>query len=339
MPRFDIINDNEEQCKQEKWKLVRKSTITSSKLNKKGKLEEAEVISIIGNNYKVQTEKGQIIQCRRAGKITAEHSQSQLIATGDKVIIEISEKSEELSTIVQVKKRITSLSRNSIYGNKEDIIAANADKLIIMAATIDPSYNKRLIDRMLIAADMGGLETAICINKMDLAIESLVREDLAVYERLGYKVFYISVEEQQNLQQVYDFINGSITLLSGQSGVGKSSLLNYLYGEKIQKILEISDSSGKGRHTTSNATLVKINENTSIIDTPGIREFGLWGIEAEELALMFDDFEPYRDKCKFIPCTHIHEPKCAVQEALERGEIDEERYQSYLNIYETLLDM
>ncbi len=337
MPRFDIINKNEEQSKHEKWKISRKSTITNEILNKKGSLEAATIISIIGKNYKVQIDANQkIIECRRAGKMTIGHNHSQIIATGDKVIIELSNKSEELSTIVQVLNRSTCLSRNSIYGNKEDVIAANADKLLIVVAAADPFYNKRLIDRMLIAADMGGLQAAICVNKIDLMPIDFLMNDMEVYKKLGIDVFQISVHQQSNLSAIQEFVSNSTTIFSGQSGVGKSSLLNLLYGNSIQKILEISDRSGKGRHTTSNASIIRIDKDTAIIDTPGIREFGLWGIETEELALMFDDFEEYRENCKFVHCTHIHEPKCAVKEAVESNLIDPERYQSYLNIYESL---
>ncbi len=336
MPRFDLINQNEEQSKQEKWKLSKKSSITSDILNKKGKIINGQVISIIGKNYKVQLEDNNIIECRRAGKITSSHNESQLIATGDNVQIEISEKSFDLSTIVKVEERITHLSRNSIYGDKEDIIAANADKLLIIVAAAEPFFNRRLVDRMLISADIGGLESAICINKIDLMPLDFLQNEFKIYESLGKKVFYISVNDNINITEIQDFTQGNITIFSGQSGVGKSSLLNVLYGEHIQRIFQISNRSGKGQHTTSNATLIKLNEKSAIIDTPGIREFGLWGIEPQELALMFDDFEGYRENCKFIHCTHIHEPKCAVIEAVEEGKIDVQRYQSYLNIFDSL---
>lgn len=340
MPRFDIINKDDEISKQEKWKLARKSTITDTKLVKKGSLLAGKVISLVGKNYKVKIDDeifpDKIIECRRAGKMASENSDSQLLAAGDNVIIEYSEKSDELSTIVKVESRTTSLFRKSIYGNKQDIIAANADKLIIMVAAADPFYNTKLVDRMLIAADMGGIEAAICVNKIELMPLEFIKEDFQTYKNLNIPIFYISVHQKLNLEPISEFIYQSTTIFSGQSGVGKSSLLNYLYGEKLQKILEISDKSGKGRHTTSNASLIQVKENTAIIDTPGIREFGLWGIERNELALMFDDFQIFREKCKYNSCTHIHEPKCAVKEAVEAGEINRERYQSYLNIYESL---
>ena len=340
MPRFDIINKDHETQKREKWKITNKRTITSSKLSKKGDLAEGIVTSIIGKNYFVELLDDlefKPIECRRAGKIVVEHNNnSQIVAVGDRVRIELSDKSEELSTIVQVQNRWSSFSRMAIIGRREDVVATNADKILIVAAAAEPFYNKRMLDRMLIAADMGGIQAGLCINKIDMMPMDFLEEDLRVYKELGIPLFFISVHKQLKIDPVREFVLGATTIFSGQSGVGKSSLLNLLYGEELQRILEISDKSGKGRHTTSAATFIRVNPTTNIIDTPGLREFGLWDIKREELPLMFDDFEPFFADCKFMPCTHTHEPGCAVKAGVDSGEIDSERYQSYLNIFETL---
>lgn len=337
MSKFDIINKSEETAKREKFKLANKRTIVRAEAGRKSNLLGGCVVASNGKNYIVKIEgTDNFLECTRAGRISSENPNSQLIAVGDDVAVEIADSEAELASIVQVKKRRTELARMSIYGKKEDIIAANADKLLIVAAACDPFYNRRMIDRMLIAADMGGINAAICINKCEMMPQDFLDEDLQIYRKLNIPLYFTSANKQIGLEGIREYIATGTTIFSGQSGVGKSSLLNLLCGENIQRTLEISEKSGKGRHTTSAATLFEIDENSRIIDTPGLREFGLIGIKKEELPLMFDDFEPFFEKCRFMPCTHTHEPHCAVKAAVENGEIDPERYQSYLNIFESL---
>ncbi len=343
MPKFDFINKKDEMNKQEKWKLSQKRSLLKSKSDKKKSAISAIVSSIVGKNYLVEIENkdGFVeIECIRAGTITTHNVDTQIIAVGDKVKILYDEPDIncEIGTIIEVEHRDSWLSRTSIIGEKEDVVAANCQRMVIMMAAADPFYNRRVIDRFLIAAVAGGIEPAICINKTELMPIDLLEKDMAPYKKMGIEVFFISAHLNKNIKQISEYIKNHTTAFSGPSGVGKSTLLNLLYGDDIQKISEISERTGKGRHTTSTAKFIRFDEDTCIIDTPGVREFGLWNIQKEELPTYFSDFAPYYDNCKFTPCSHTHEPNCAVKSAVENSEIDSERYQSYLNIFESLKD-
>ena len=242
----------------------------------------------------------------------------------------------EIGTIIEVEERNSWLSRASIIGEREDVVAANCERMLIIMAAADPFYNRRLIDRFLVSAVAGGVEPAICINKSELMPAKILKEDLEPYKQMGIELFFVSAHQNKNIEKIREYIKNHITAFSGPSGVGKSTLLNLLFGDDIQKISEVSERTGKGRHTTSTAKFIRFDEDTCIIDTPGVREFGLWNIDKAELATYFIDFAPFYDNCKFKPCTHIHEPNCAVKDAVETDEIDSERYQSYLNIFDSL---
>lgn len=283
------------------------------------------------------------IECFIGGTLITQYKDASLAAVGDEVDFQVEEYNDSYSglqtgTILKINKRGSKISRKAaVKSYKEHVIATNSDQLLILGSFTTPDYNKKLIDRFYISSIYGGLKPAICINKMDLCPEhEIVEEDLEIYTELEVPIFFISVEQNEGLEEIKKFLKDKRTVFAGQSGVGKSSLVNYLLGNKVQAINEISERTGKGQHTTSFNKMFDLPFGGQIIDTPGIREFGIWGIEQHELALYFDDFDEFSEHCKYQPCSHIHEPGCRVAEAAEEGIIDPERYISYVNIYESI---
>ena len=300
---------------------------------------KGRVVAISGKNYIVKDLSANLgeFECTRAGTIKTLHKNASLIVVGDYVnYIKDNDGNDNLGRITAVAERKTWLSRKPLIGSREDIIAANADSLLIIMSTDYPPYNKRLIDRLIVAAKIGNLEPVICINKIDLFEDELIYDDLQVYSDLQYPVLYTSAKTGRGLNELRNYIDKHEVIFAGPSGVGKSSILNHLFGKDIQKVKEISKRTTKGRHTTSFSRLLQLNSKTSIIDTPGFREFGIVNIEKIELGLYFDDFLPFYENCKFMPCSHTHEPGCAVKDAVTKGLIDYERYESYLNIYDSI---
>jgi ribosome biogenesis GTPase len=290
------------------------------------------------------------------GTLITPNKKSSLVVVGDEVyfIIDshqnestvfdetISESGYETGVIVAVEERKNSLARKVPGKSKrEHIIAANADYLLLIMSAFQPQYNRRLIDRFLVAAELGGLNFAICINKIDLVHKDdldILKEDFIPYMELGVETYFVSVDKDLHLDEVDEFLDGKRVILSGPSGVGKSSMVNYLLGDSIQTVNEISERTQKGQHTTSSVRMFDLDDDTQIIDTPGVREFGISGLDKEELSLYFHEFDSYFPNCKYPQCSHIHEPNCAVTEAVENGEIDYQRYESYVNLFSTLED-
>ncbi|MBK7987305.1 MAG: ribosome small subunit-dependent GTPase A [Ignavibacteria bacterium] len=279
------------------------------------------------------------IECKAAGIIISEHQDASLIAVGDKVGIELqNNETSYTGTIVRVAQRYTRLSRVIAAKHKtEQVVVSNIDQLIIVMAAAEPFFNVRLIDRYLIAADKGDLEPIICINKVDLMPLDFIKEQLSVYTTLGIQIVLTSVKQKVGLSELDEILCNKSSVLSGPSGVGKSSLTNALLGENAQNTRNVSETSSKGMHTTSFVKMFALKNDGYLVDTPGLREFAIWDLSLDELPFYFTEFENFRHNCKFNTCTHIHEPDCAVIEAVHEGLIHPERYQSYCNIRESLL--
>lgn len=281
--------------------------------------------------------------CIVSGTVDIPHS-STIVAVGDVVWVvpeaERNQQGDVLAQIVRVEERGTLLSRKAAgKAQKEQVLVSNVDRLAVVMSAISPSYNKRLIDRYLIAADKGDLEACIVINKLDLFPKEYIRDlydDFSVYrDMLQLPVFFVSSKNGTGIEELQEHLQHGATLLSGPSGVGKSSLINTLTDSRL-RIGSISEKYDKGTHTTTSSIWLPLPHGGALIDSPGIREFACWELSKDELPWYFEEFTPFAERCKFTPCTHTHEPGCAVKQAVDDGLLDEERYVSYLNLRETI---
>ena len=252
-----------------------------------------------------------------------------VIAPGDQVYVE---NEGDIPWIRGVAVRKSKLSRPGAghATASEQVIAANVDHLIVVAAAADPPFRPGLVDRYLIAAQTGGIEPLLCISKMDLVPGP--PEELELYKGLGIRTFCVSCLTGAGLDEMRVALRGTTSVLSGHSGVGKSSLLNKLDPELRLHTQPISGHTGRGQHTTTGGRLYELAGETLIIDTPGIRALGLWEVTPEEVSFYFPDLAEHAASCKFRDCTHTHEPECAVRTAAESGDLNPARVASYLRI-------
>ncbi len=257
------------------------------------------------------------------------------IVTGDTVVWRAG--SEQTGVIETVLPRHSLLQRPDSYGNLK-AVAANIDNLVIVASPLPMTY-PILIDRYLVAAENMGIEPVILMNKKDLIHadnEATIHALLAEYQQLGYEVLYASATESHGLDALQAFLNQRNTVFVGQSGVGKSSLIQALLPNLELRIGEISDANRKGKHTTTTAQLFHLPSGGNLIDSPGIREFGLWHMTEDELLTGFRELHPLIGQCKFRNCRHENEPGCAVLAAVAEGSISQDRFGNYLKLRESL---
>ena len=256
------------------------------------------------------------------------------IAVGDR--IKFTKLDEKSGVIEELLPRSNKISRPTKWGPlKERIIAANVDQIVAVVSTKEPSLKTGLIDRMLLVAEREYVRSVICINKIDLIKKEDIRTEIETYKNLRYCVHIVSAKTGEGVDELRNTLKGKFSVFLGQSGVGKSAVLNALQPGLNLKVREISEYSGKGKHTTSYVASVPCDFGGVIADTPGFRDFGLWGIEKEDAGGLFREFRRYAGKCKFSPCFHIHEPDCAVKDAYKRGAIAASRYENYVRIYES----
>lgn len=312
-------------------KATKRGRVVSSKGRDWYVIEDGTQSNVIGEYHDT-------IACHVGGLVLTENEDdTTLIVVGDYVRYQPDE-TEPKGVIVEIEKRTSFLERKTA-GNRSDtqVLVSNVDQAIIVHAAAEPFYSRRSIDRYLISADQGELSPILVINKIDLMVKQMLEEDLIVYsDILGIPVVFTSVEKNQGIEELLQLCAGKTSVIVGPSGVGKSSLVNAMFGEEIQLTGEISDKYQKGKHTTTTASLLALPDSGCLIDTPGLREFGVSNVLVEELPFFFHDFDEFYPNCKFLPCTHTHEPNCAVKAAVEEGLIDEQRYDSYLKILESL---
>lgn len=298
-------------------------------------LKQGIVTKSTGKHYQVFVD-DEFYTCVIRGKIRlAGIKSTNPVAVGDVVNID---GDDEVKKIISVEERKNHLVRKSVNLSKQQhVIGANIDEAILLITHKFPETLDAFIDRFLVATEAYGIETRIVLNKIDL-LEGELLEDaedrLAYYNAIGYKTSIISVETGYGLEDLAEAVKDKTIIFSGNSGVGKTSLLNKLQEGLTLRTSEISDSHGQGMHTTTHAEMIFTDFGARIIDSPGIKGFGLTGIEKEEYRNYFRDFRRYDSECKFHNCIHLNEPKCAVKEALENGEILHTRYLSYLGLVE-----
>jgi ribosome biogenesis GTPase len=258
--------------------------------------------------------------------------QTMKLAVGDRVRLEHDPHAQAWA-IDEILPRRSRLARRSPGGGKgERVIAANIDQVLIMFAAAKPEPHPRMLDRFLVIAEANDLGARVVVNKIELVDDARAR--FGDYERAGYPVHYISVKQEIGLQDVRDALAGQVSVISGPSGVGKSSLLNALFPGLGLRVSEISESVNKGRHTTVGAFLHPLPADTggAVVDTPGLREIGLWEFPIERLDSCFPELRAHRQECRFADCSHLSEPGCAVRDALGRGDVSAARYDSYVKL-------
>ncbi len=292
----------------------------------------------INNIYTVQVN-GALLICRIKGKVLkTEKKFYNPIAAGDNVEILPDPLSPGNAWIVGRLERKSSLIRWNKKKKAVQVMAANADLLFCIASSRSPPFRPRFVDRVLISGEAGSLEPVIIINKCDLGLDRETKERLAAYRDIGFPVIYCSALTGMGIPVLRKAIKNKTAVFAGQSGVGKSALINALDAGLNLRVGEISSKYNRGVHTTNYAVMVSLKNGTRIIDTPGIREFEITGVSPRELQHYFREFAPYAARCSYHACLHLNEPDCAVREALEKDRIHPDRYESYLRLYDAIND-
>ena len=274
--------------------------------------------------------------CRVRGRL---HSKTRdergPVAAGDRVGVRATAPGE--GVVEEREPRTSKLSRAGIdtRSNEEQVVAANVDAILVVLALREPPLRLGFIDRLLVVAAWEGLTAALVLNKVDLAEPGEIDAVAGPYREIGYRVFTTHAVAGEGVAMIREALAGRSTVVVGQSGVGKSTLLNAIQPGLGIATASVSASTSKGRHTTTAAQLHRLADGGFVVDTPGVREFGLWGIERSELASLFPEMRDLVGRCRFNGCEHTHEPGCAIKAAVGAG-IDERRYESYTRILETI---
>ncbi len=288
------------------------------------------VIRVHGLESIVESDDGRRIRCgvRRLLKTLAIEGRN-VLAVGDRVWFRPSGQDQGL--IEKVDARHGTITRG--YRHREHVIAANIDQILIVSSFEQPGLKLPLIDRYLISAEKGGVRPIIVLNKADLVDLADYQWVIGLYSQLGYETFPTSASDGRGIARLRAILSEGTTAFSGQSGVGKSSLLNKIQPGLNLRVGEVSGWTSKGKHTTTNAELIRLESGGYVVDTPGLRQFELWGVEPAEIEGYFIEFRPYIPLCKFPDCSHTHETDCAVKDAVRSGQIHMGRYESYLKLY------
>lgn len=302
--------------------------------------QTAVVLQGTGGIWHVRTQDGgeEDLKVSMRGRIKRESEDYLKLAVGDRVRLE-RDAPDSAWAIAEVLPRKSQLARRapgSGYG--ERIVAANVDQVMVVFAMVKPEPNLAMLDRFLVIAEANDLSARIVINKVDLAGEAGARRLVSDYAKAGYPLHFTSVKQNMGLAELRSALENRTTVLSGPSGVGKSSLLNTLFPGLNLRVGEISESVNKGRHTTVGALLHHLSGDSYVVDTPGLREVGMWGLDPDSLDECFPEFAPLLSLCRFTDCTHTAEPGCKIRDAVAKREISEARYESYRKLREELTE-
>ncbi len=324
-----------------KGKITRKRTVAGAEIIEDGAgtmvlLDFDRTVCRLGRVLRVQgllsivrDEEGAIFQCatRRLLKTLAT-DQRHVVAAGD--IVWFRPEGREEGIIERVEPRHGVVSRTS--RGRQHVLVANVDQLIIVTSAAEPRIKPNLIDRFLVTAEKAEIRPTICINKIDLIEPAHLMPLAGVYAQLGYDVLLLSAVTGMGVDRLRGRLMGEESVVTGQSGVGKSSLLNAVEPGLHLRVQTVSEETQKGRHTTTTAELIPLSFGGYVVDTPGIRQFQLWDVIPEEVAGFFRELRPYVSRCRFPDCTHTHEEDLAVKDAVADGWIDARRYESYVQI-------
>jgi ribosome biogenesis GTPase len=288
------------------------------------------VLRVHGLNSVVATDDGKQYRCsvRRVLR-TLVTDERNIVAPGDYVWILPATGDE--GVIERVEPRHGILTRAS--KGREHVIVANVDQVVIVVALAEPALKPHLIDRYLASAAQGGIASIVCLNKVDLIDPADFQPLIGMYSQLGIPALLTSATTGQGIDRLRELLRDRETVFSGQSGVGKTSLLNAVEPGLGLHVREVSESTEKGRHTTTAAEVIRLKSGGWVVDTPGVRQFQLWDIIPEEVEGFFIEFRPFVPLCAFPDCTHTHEERCAIKRAVARGFISEQRYTSYLGLF------
>lgn len=295
------------------------------------------VIRSTGSWYEVLTKDKHIFQCRLKGKFKIKGLKStNPIAVGDRVLYTVEDVVENTGIIFDILPRENYIVRKSVHKTGHShILAANIDQALLISTLVFPKTSLGFMDRFLVSAESFRIPATIIFNKVDLLDEEIweyQRELAAMYEAIGYPCLFTSAVSGEGIEEFESLLDKKVTLVSGHSGVGKSSLVNCIAPQLQLRTSKVSTFANKGTHTTTFAEMFELREDSFIIDTPGIKELGLMDVSKEELSHYFPEMRALLGKCKYHNCTHVHEPGCAVLESLATDQIAESRYASYLSM-------
>jgi ribosome biogenesis GTPase / thiamine phosphate phosphatase len=296
-------------------------------------MASAIVLSASGGVYDVELEDGTVMEASLRGRLKLVQRTGDGVVAGDRVTL--AQQSDGSFTIEAVAPRSSELARRAPgHGRKAKVMVANVERMVIVFAARQPEPKRRLLDRFLVLAEANHLDVLIVLNKIDQVDDDVTAAFLAPYETAGYDTLRTSVTSDIGIPDLRDALCGANSVIAGPSGVGKSSLLNAVQPGLGLRVGALSTAIPKGQHTTVGARLIPLACGGYVADTPGLRELGLWGIGADELADHFPEFTQHRT-CRFSrSCSHTHEPGCGVREAVEAGQVDRERYDSYRLLHE-----
>ena len=292
--------------------------------NLKGKIIRAQ-----SGFFAVETRKG-VITAKLRGRHTHGRQESDAAALGD--VVHLTRYDDGSAVIEEIEERKNVLSRKAPGRDMEQVLVANLDQAVFVMSCADPDPNFRMLDRFLVVAERENIPAVICVNKLDLVVPRSARAEFGLYNALGYRVLYTSAKTGRGIRKLRKVLRSRLSVFAGPSGVGKSTLLNAVEPGLGLRTHHVRDKTRKGSHTTVVPELFELSNGGLVADTPGVKAFALWDIEPEEVDAYFPEMRDLVSSCEFSDCTHMHEPGCAVLDALETGDITPERYDSYCRI-------